>query len=100
MLRNDDDETGIYGPIANSLGLGVSRPPTSGHHRADKDMQAAVAAAFGAPRPKAGLGEQAERLGETRLWVLPNPSGLNANYSRADLAALFRALREASEADG
>jgi hypothetical protein len=30
--------------------------------------------------------------------VLPNPSGLNANYGRADLARLFRALREAAEA--
>lgn len=49
-------------------------------------------------RPKAGLGEQVERMGDTRLWVLPNPSGLNANYSRADLAALFRTLREATEA--
>ena len=50
----------------------------------------------GFARPTAGLGEQPERIGETRVWVLPNPSGLNANYSRADLAALFRALREAA----
>jgi TDG/mug DNA glycosylase family protein len=48
-------------------------------------------------RPKAGLGEQPEGIADTRLWVLPNPSGLNANYSRADLAALFRTLREAAE---
>jgi len=47
-------------------------------------------------RPKATLGEQPERIGATRLWVLPNPSGLNANYGRDALAALFRALREAA----
>ncbi len=50
-------------------------------------------------RPRAALGEQPERLGGARVWVLPNPSGLNANYGRDDLARLFRALREAVEAD-
>ncbi len=44
-------------------------------------------------RPKAALGLQEERLGETRLWVLPNPSGLNANYQREALATLFGELR-------
>lgn len=48
-------------------------------------------------RPKAALGEQPQRLGDTRVWVLPNPSGLNANYQKDDLARLFRVLREASE---
>jgi TDG/mug DNA glycosylase family protein len=51
--------------------------------------------AFG--RPKAGLGLQPERLGETRVWVLPNPSGLNANYQLPELGKLFRAAREAAE---
>jgi TDG/mug DNA glycosylase family protein len=50
----------------------------------------------GFAQPRAGLGEQPEPIGATRVWVLPNPSGLNANYSRDDLAALFRALREAA----
>jgi TDG/mug DNA glycosylase family protein len=45
-------------------------------------------------RPKATLGLQEETIGETRLWILPNPSGLNANYQPADLARLFRELRE------
>jgi len=45
--------------------------------------------------PKATLGLQAETLGETRLWVLPSPSGLNAHYQAADLAKVFRVLREA-----
>jgi double-stranded uracil-DNA glycosylase len=45
-------------------------------------------------RPKATLGLQAERIAETRLWVLPSPSGLNANHQLADLVALLRELRE------
>lgn len=44
-------------------------------------------------RPKAGLGLQTETIGETKLWVLPNPSGLNAHYQPADLARLFKELR-------
>jgi double-stranded uracil-DNA glycosylase len=47
-------------------------------------------------RPKAVLGLQAEGIGETKVWVLPNPSGLNAHYRAADLAMLFRKLREAA----
>jgi TDG/mug DNA glycosylase family protein len=46
-------------------------------------------------RPKAVVGRQDEKMGETLLWVLPNPSGLNANYQAADLAKMFRELREA-----
>jgi len=48
---------------------------------------------------KATVGRQPQTIGETILWVLPNPSGLNANYQRADLARLLaaadRALYEA-----
>ena len=43
--------------------------------------------------PKAALGEQQRTIGTTRLWVLPNPSGLNAHYQPAALAALFAELR-------
>ena len=48
-------------------------------------------------RPKAPLGRQDETIGETTLWVLPNPSGLNANYQAADLARLFRELKDAAD---
>jgi len=48
-------------------------------------------------RPKAVTGLQGETIGTTRLWVLPNPSGLNAHYQPKDLARLFRELREAVE---
>jgi len=45
-------------------------------------------------QPKAGVGRQEDRIGGTLLWVLPNPSGLNANYQAPDLARLFRELRD------
>ena len=48
-------------------------------------------------QPKAAVGPQDELMGHTRLWVLPNPSGLNANYQAADLARLFRELKDSLE---
>ncbi|MES2522529.1 MAG: G/U mismatch-specific DNA glycosylase [Gemmatimonadota bacterium] len=45
-------------------------------------------------RKKAVLGLQAETIGPSALWVLPSPSGLNANHQLGDLVALFRELRE------
>jgi TDG/mug DNA glycosylase family protein len=44
-------------------------------------------------RPKAQMGEQPEGLGPARLWILPNPSGLNAHYTATALAAVFREFR-------
>src|SRR5215208_1126403 len=44
-------------------------------------------------RPKALMGAQPEKIGSTGLWVLPNPSGLNANHQLPDLTRAFRALR-------
>ena len=44
-------------------------------------------------RPKAKLGLQDETIGATRIWVLPNPSGLNANYRPAELVELFHELK-------
>lgn len=44
-------------------------------------------------RPKAVIGEQEERIADSALWVLPNPSGLNAHYQAPALAAVFRELR-------
>lgn len=52
--------------------------------------------AFG--RPGATIGAQPEMLADTRLWVLPNPSGLNAHWSAAALAAEFARLRDAADA--
>jgi TDG/mug DNA glycosylase family protein len=46
-------------------------------------------------RPRAALGPQDDRLGASRLWVLPNPSGLNAHYQLDALVERFRELRGA-----
>ena len=54
--------------------------------------------AFG--KPKAALGRQPEKLEGALLWVLPNPSGLNANHQLPDLARLFRELRKAASGRG
>ncbi|MGI5218725.1 G/U mismatch-specific DNA glycosylase [Nocardia sp. CA-290969] len=51
--------------------------------------------AFG--RPRTGVGPQSETIGDTRVWVLPNPSGLNAHYTLDALATEFRTLRGAAE---
>jgi TDG/mug DNA glycosylase family protein len=48
-------------------------------------------------RRKAGVGEQPETLSGARLWVLPNPSGLNAHYQLDDLVREYAALRAALE---
>ena len=48
-------------------------------------------------RAKASIGRQEDCIGDTVLWVLPNPSGLNANYQAADLAQLFRVLKQAAD---
>ena len=50
--------------------------------------------AFGHPR--AVIGPQPGPLGGSRLWVLPNPSGLNASWTLPRIAAAFRELREAA----
>ena len=44
-------------------------------------------------RPKAALGPQSEAIEGARLWVLPNPSGLNAHHRPVDFARAFRELR-------
>lgn len=55
----------------------------------------AYRAAFG--RPKAGFGQQEDRLDDSIIWVLPNPSGLNAHYRPADLARVFGEFRQSIE---
>jgi TDG/mug DNA glycosylase family protein len=47
-------------------------------------------------RPAAAVGSQPERLSGSPIWLLPNPSGLNAHYQVPDLAKLFRAAWSAS----
>jgi double-stranded uracil-DNA glycosylase len=45
---------------------------------------------------KAVVGPQEGTIGGARLWLLPNPSGLNAHYQLDDLAAEFARLRSAA----
>jgi double-stranded uracil-DNA glycosylase len=49
--------------------------------------------------PRAKVGPQETLLGGARVWVLPNPSGLNAHYTPAGLAEEFARLREAVTSD-
>lgn len=46
-------------------------------------------------RPKAMIGPQPDPLGPARLWILPNPSGLNASWQLPRLAEAFREVRVA-----
>jgi len=54
----------------------------------------AYRSAFG--HRQAQVGEQHERLAGAQVWVLPNPSGLNAHWTPGQLAAEFSRLRDAS----
>jgi len=54
----------------------------------------AYRAAFGCP--DAAIGQQAEPLEGTCVWLLPNPSGLNAHYQLPALAAAFAAMWHAA----
>jgi len=43
---------------------------------------------------KAQVGPQERMIGDTRVWALPNPSGLNAHWTAATMAEEFGRLRE------
>lgn len=45
-------------------------------------------------QPRAVTGPQSMQLGPTEVWVLPNPSGLNAHHQLNDLIRMFRVMRE------
>ena len=51
--------------------------------------------AFG--QPHAGFGPREELIGSSQIWILPNPSGLNASYQLPALAGMFRKVRKAAE---
>jgi len=51
---------------------------------------------LGFGRPTAAVGRQPEAIGGTTVWVLPNPSGLNAHYQLPALIARFAELRAAA----
>ncbi|WP_188187223.1 G/U mismatch-specific DNA glycosylase [Nonomuraea sp. SYSU D8015] len=45
-------------------------------------------------RPEAHIGPQPDLVGGAHVWVLPNPSGLNAHWTLASIAEELRRLRE------
>jgi TDG/mug DNA glycosylase family protein len=49
-------------------------------------------------RPEAVIGRQRELLGGALLWLLPNPSGLQAQYQLAEMSAMFKSLFDATAA--
>ena len=55
----------------------------------------AYRAAFG--RPRSTVGPQPDRIGQSRVWVLPNPSGINAHYTVDTLAVEFARLQVAAQ---
>ena len=48
-------------------------------------------------RPGATIGSQPEPLGSALLWLLPNPSGLQARYQVPEMTEMFKALFVATE---
>jgi double-stranded uracil-DNA glycosylase len=48
----------------------------------------------------ATIGPQPRTIGDTRIWALPNPSGLNAHWTLGTMAEEFGRLRAAAYADG
>ncbi|CAN5179375.1 G/U mismatch-specific DNA glycosylase [soil metagenome] len=44
-------------------------------------------------KPHAIVGKQPEPIGDTNIWVLPSPSGLNAHYTPIMLAEVFAELK-------
>ena len=49
-------------------------------------------------RPKAVIGAQPELLGGALVWLLPNPSGLQARYQLPEMNEMFKSLFVATEA--
>jgi TDG/mug DNA glycosylase family protein len=108
-------------PLLLGLGLGITNVVAEATARADEldadELRAggqALAALAGSLRVswlailgvtayrtafglrQAVIGPQTGRLGGAQVWILPNPSGLNASYQIDRLAAEFARLRVAS----
>ena len=94
--------TGAAELSAQELALGAQHLATKVLHYRPKFLAVLGIGAYrGAfDRADATLGRQLDAIGSTTVWVLPNPSGLNAHYQRDDLARLFLELRHAAEESG
>jgi double-stranded uracil-DNA glycosylase len=51
-------------------------------------------------RQRAAVGLQEESMAGSRIWLLPNPSGLNAHFQLPELARLYGELNRASLVTG
>lgn len=51
-------------------------------------------------QPRAVIGQQKELIRATIIWVLPNPSGLNAHYQLESLSRLFHEMKVFSDGIG
>jgi TDG/mug DNA glycosylase family protein len=49
-------------------------------------------------RPRAAIGPQPDLLGSAMVWLLPNPSGLQARYQVPEMTEMYRSLFVATEA--
>ena len=47
-------------------------------------------------QPRAVIGRQLQQICESAVWLLPNPSGLQAHYQLAEMVELFAELRAAA----
>jgi TDG/mug DNA glycosylase family protein len=88
---------------ASELSLAELRAGASALERKIRPLRPAVVAMLGITayrsafnRREALLGRQPRDLAGAALWVLPNPSGLNAHHQVDDLATRFTELREAT----
>jgi double-stranded uracil-DNA glycosylase len=108
LLRPDEDhELPAYGIGVTNIAF---RPTRAAAELTEEELRAGAAAlertvrehrprlvavvgltayrlAFG--RPRAAMGLQPDAIGGRPVWVLPNPSGLNAHYKPADFARLY-----------
>ena len=82
---------------AAELRAGGARLRELAEHRRPRFVAIAGVTAYRAAfaRPRAAMGPQADRIGPAAVWILPNPSGLNASWTLPRLAGAFRELREA-----
>ena len=85
MLKRRSFADAVVQPLrANSRAAGTK------FNAVTSARSAAARAAF--QQPAALIGQQPERIGTTVVWVLPNPSGLNAHYPPLKLVEEFRRL--------
>jgi TDG/mug DNA glycosylase family protein len=79
---------------AEELRLGAQRLVELASARRPRFVAIAGVTAYrvGFGRPRAVIGRQEETIGPARLWILPNPSGLNAHWQLPELTIAFGEL--------